>query len=57
MSINNVEGFKKEIDNFFSSLLSVKNERNNRFNFVCREVLELLELDDDGEKTDSFVDM
>jgi len=57
-SINSVEGFKKEIDNFFSSLLSVKDEVTNKFNYVCREILELLDLDDDDDnKTDSWVDV
>ena len=54
-SLNNVEKFKKGIDSFFMSLLMLKNEQTNQFNYVCREVLEYLELGEDEEE--SFCDM
>ena len=56
-NFNSVEAFKKVIDSFFCSLLSVKDEGKNKFNFVCREVLELLDLDDDDERGRSSFDM
>ena len=43
-NLSSKEAFKRAIDIFFGCLLADSNSSSGRFNYVCREVLEYLEL-------------
>lgn len=43
-NLRSKEAFKRAIDIFFGCLLAASNSSSGRFNYVCREVLEYLEL-------------
>jgi len=48
-NLNSKEAFKRSINMFLSSLLLDKDDAHN-FNYVCREVLEFLELGNKKEQ-------
>lgn len=47
-SYNSKEAFKRAVNIFLATLLNQRDSNSGQFNYVCREVLEFLDLHKDG---------